>query len=72
MEIVTDKFQDEFDKIKEVLTIDGVRLQFEDNSWVLIRPSGTEPYIRITAEAMTQQKLDEIIDIATKFLEKQL
>lgn len=72
MEIVTDKFQDEFDKIKEVLTIDGVRLQFEDNSWVLIRPSGTEPYIRITAEAMTQQKLDEIIDITTKFLEKQL
>lgn len=72
MSIVTDEFQNEFDEIKEILTIDGVRIQFEDNSWVLIRPSGTEPYIRITAEATTHEKLDEITQIATKFLEAQL
>jgi phosphoglucosamine mutase len=34
----------------QVTTIDGVRLDFEDG-WILVRKSGTEPKIRITAEA---------------------
>jgi len=34
----------------EMTTIDGVRLDFEDG-WILVRRSGTEPKIRITAEA---------------------
>jgi phosphoglucosamine mutase len=34
----------------EMMTIDGVRLDFEDG-WILVRKSGTEPKIRITAEA---------------------
>jgi phosphomannomutase len=29
----------------------GVRLSFEDGSWVLVRPSGTEPYVRLYAES---------------------
>jgi phosphomannomutase len=29
----------------------GVRIDFEDGSWVLVRPSGTEPYIRLYAES---------------------
>ncbi|KAB1196376.1 MULTISPECIES: phosphopentomutase/phosphoglucosamine mutase [Haloferax] len=29
----------------------GVRLEFPDASWTLVRPSGTEPYVRIYAEA---------------------
>lgn len=29
----------------------GVRLAFEDGSWVLVRPSGTEPYVRLYAES---------------------
>ncbi|MES3516432.1 MAG: phosphomannomutase [Natronomonas sp.] len=29
----------------------GIRLTFEDASWILIRPSGTEPYLRIYAES---------------------
>lgn len=70
MEIVEEKFIDEFDDIKEVLSIDGVRIAFNDDSWVLIRPSGTEPYVRITAEAKTQAKLDNIGQTSTKFLEK--
>ncbi|MGZ4926342.1 MAG: phosphoglucosamine mutase [Halobacteriota archaeon] len=34
----------------EMITIDGVRLDFEEG-WILVRKSGTEPKIRITAEA---------------------
>ena len=35
----------------------GVRLSFSDNSWVLVRPSGTEPYIRVYAESDTVEQL---------------
>ena len=36
----------------------GVRLEFDDASWVLVRPSGTEPYVRIYAES---DAVDELI-----------
>jgi phosphomannomutase len=29
----------------------GVRLEFPDASWLLVRPSGTEPYVRVYAES---------------------
>jgi len=35
----------------DVDTEHGVRLSFPDSSWLLVRPSGTEPYIRIYAES---------------------
>ena len=35
----------------------GVRLELPDGSWVLVRPSGTEPYIRIYAESDTVEDL---------------
>ncbi len=36
---------------------DGVKLVLEDSSWVLARPSGTEPLFRIYAEAPDQDSL---------------
>ncbi len=38
---------------------DGIRVNFHDG-WLLVRPSGTEPKIRITAEARTRQRTDQI------------
>ena len=38
----------------EVETIDGVKLKYPDGSWVLVRPSGTEPVFRIYSEAENQ------------------
>jgi alpha-D-glucose phosphate-specific phosphoglucomutase len=40
-------------KVIEIVTIDGVKIKLEDGSWVLVRPSGTEPLFRIYAEAST-------------------
>ena len=41
-------------------TLDGLRLQFAD-SWMLIRPSGTEPVIRVISESMSQKQTGELI-----------
>ena len=44
----------------------GVRLTFSDSSWVLVRPSGTEPYIRIYAESDT---VDELVSSVVETVE---
>jgi phosphoglucosamine mutase len=63
------KFENEFGDIKDVSTVDGVRLQLKDG-WVLIRPSGTEPSIRITVEAHESGRAEELLDTSRKFIEK--
>ncbi|MCJ7505630.1 phosphoglucosamine mutase [Candidatus Bathyarchaeota archaeon] len=42
-------------------TIDGVKIWYDDNSWILIRPSGTEPAFRLFAEAKTKHRTDRLI-----------
>ncbi|MEM0117460.1 MAG: phosphoglucosamine mutase [Conexivisphaerales archaeon] len=39
---------------------DGLKIMFDDGSWVLIRASGTEPLIRIFAESRTQSRTEEL------------
>lgn len=59
-----------FNDTSNVNNIDGIRITFEDGSWVLVRPSGTEPYIRITLEGRTKTRAEEIKNISTEFIEK--
>lgn len=48
-------------KVKNIDTKDGVKLYFDDNSsWVLVRPSGTEPLLRIYFECGSVEKLEEL------------
>lgn len=49
------------DKYPEAETTDGIKIVFDVNNWVMIRPSGTEPIVRIYAEASSQEKLDSLM-----------
>jgi phosphomannomutase / phosphoglucomutase len=40
--------------------IDGIKINFADNRWIMVRSSGTEPIIRIYVEGNTQKDLDEL------------
>ena len=48
-------------------TSDGIKINVDENNWVMIRPSGTEPVIRIYGESNSQQNLDSLI---SNFVEK--
>ena len=41
--------------------VDGVKVWTGDHSWVLVRPSGTEPMVRIFAESETQEEADQLV-----------
>ena len=45
----------------EISTQDGIRAQFS-RAWALIRPSGTEPKMRITVEAEDQGEAEKLYD----------
>jgi len=49
-------------KVKEIDASDGIKFILEDNSWLLIRTSGTEPIIRIYAESDEEGKLEKIME----------
>jgi len=72
MENMEDLLKDAFDDIVEVNSLDGVRLTFADDSWVLVRPSGTEDYIRITLESRDAERAEEIRDICVKIINENL
>ncbi|HIP43281.1 MAG TPA: phosphoglucomutase/phosphomannomutase family protein [Aquifex aeolicus] len=54
--------------VREVKTVDGIKLIFEDDSWLLMRPSGTEPLIRVYAEAPSREKVEKILEAGIELL----
>jgi phosphomannomutase/phosphoglucomutase len=41
---------------------DGIKMWIDDNTWILIRPSGTEPVIRIFAESNSRDRLEQTVN----------
>ena len=63
------KYLPEFEKqIEKVNYIDGCKVYFEDNSFVICRPSGTEPVLRIFAEASSTTEANRYIESFKNFL----
>jgi alpha-D-glucose phosphate-specific phosphoglucomutase len=52
--------------VRQVDTRDGVKYRLADDSWLLIRPSGTEPVLRVYAEAPNQEAVDALIQAGHK------
>lgn len=57
-------------KVKEVGRKDGIKLYLEEGSWVLLRPSGTEPLIRVYLETSSPAKLTQIADYMQQNINK--
>jgi len=43
-------------------TVDGFKIRLEDGTWLLMRPSGTEPKLRVYAEAGSERRVEELLD----------
>ena len=48
-------------KVDRIDTTDGFKFFFDEDTWLMIRPSGTEPVLRTYAEASTQEKVFDIL-----------
>ncbi len=48
-------------EVLEVQRADGVKFLFPDDTWLLLRPSGTEPLVRVYAEASTTGEVDDLL-----------
>ena len=47
--------------VKQVNSIDGVKILLTDGSWILLRPSGTEPKMRIYTEGNSKNKVERLV-----------
>ncbi len=47
--------------VRTVNLLDGVKYLLEDDSWLLIRPSGTEPVLRVYAEAHSPETVQTLL-----------
>jgi phosphomannomutase len=57
-------------RIAERRTVDGLRVVFKDKSWVMFRPSGTEPKTRIYCEARDELRLAELVEVGRNLVER--
>lgn len=57
-------------RVVQVNELDGVKLICEDESWLMFRPSGTEPLVRAYSEAKSLKRSKELIAYGRKLLNK--
>jgi phosphomannomutase len=71
MQTLVEKAKDTFRKLKvsEERTLDGYKLIFSDGSWVMFRPSGTEPLTRLYCESKDPQLLEFLVQQGTQVIE---
>jgi phosphomannomutase/phosphoglucomutase len=57
---------------KKIEKLDGAKMWIDDESWIMIRPSGTEPLIRMYGESISQTLLDSKVREYTRIIESML
>lgn len=57
-------------KVLDTNTIDGLKIILEDDCWLLMRPSGTEPLLRTYAETESQENTKKFLEFAAKLMEQ--
>lgn len=55
-------------KVVRTRSDDGIKFIFDDNSWLLIRFSGTEPLLRTYAEAKSMEEVDQLLEFARELV----
>jgi len=58
-------------KSSKPIRVDGLGFQIEDG-WMLIRPSGTEPILRVTSEAASLRSAEKLLKIAVSIVENSI
>jgi len=54
--------------VESVSRVDGAKFILADGAWLLMRPSGTEPLVRIYAEATNEQELEVLLESGRKYI----
>jgi phosphomannomutase/phosphoglucomutase len=57
---------------KNIETLDGAKVWIDDETWIMIRPSGTEPLIRLYAESTDKNLLDSKVDEYVRLIKEEL
>jgi phosphomannomutase len=55
-------------QVANIQTVDGFKLALADDSWLLVRPSGTEPKLRVYAEAQSEGRVSELLNAGEDLL----
>ena len=59
-------------RVSEERTLDGYKLIFDNGSWAMFRPSGTEPKTRLYCESKDPQQLELLVQLGTQCIESSL
>lgn len=74
-DIIINYFKESFEningfKVTKKLTLDGVKIFLEDNSWILVRASGTEPLLRVYFESNAKNSLNSLVSSVDNIVNK--
>ena len=57
------------EKVKEVIVIDGIKIVFESGSWILLRPSGTEPAVKLYVETGNKTQREKLLETGRRLID---
>lgn len=56
-------------EVQSTEDLDGIKFHLPEEQWIMVRPSGTEPVLRIYAESATREKVEALLEIVVDTLQ---